>query len=218
MQSRYDEWLRYVFDRPVTPSGWYFDLEVEPFVAEPIALAGLIAETCNRSETDLLAFTDAQVEAGISFIFNNSCSDLVFALMDEAVPTSARLRSISSIESLYSGCFKKRCSELLSHLNQPATSPLNSICYMLWDVSSLTYWERQNDKGIFYSAVVELLDSILKLGHLACTESALHGLGHIHSQVPEMTEQVINDWLRKAKPTSPELVKYAEAARCGRVL
>ena len=213
----YDQWIEYVFNRPITPNGWYFDfdLDAESFEASPSEVTKLVAETCKRAETDLIKFSDEQVDAGLNFIFNDACSRVVFDIKDSSVPDALRLECIDAIYSLYEGCYRLRCTESLSHLNEKPDTPLNNSCYMLWDVSALAFWK--DDQKMYYSAVISLLGRVLNIPHQACMESALHGLGHIYDDAPEEVEAVIDAWLRADKTQRPELLTYAKAARVGRV-
>lgn len=89
---------------------------------------------------------------------------------------------------------------------------------MLWDVTPLSYWEGDPEKKSFYSAVVKLLKRTLQIPHLACIESALHGLGHLHRHAPQEVEEAIDSWLLRTKNVRQELTQYAQAARVGYVL
>ena len=218
MTNLYDRWLKYVFDRPETSSGWYFDLDVEPFAATNAELTTLFAATCNRAGTDLTAFNDRQVNEGLNYLFNNACSEVPFALKDASVATGARFDAIRSIGMLYAECFAKRCTQTLSHLNEPSSCPINNICYMLWDVSPLTYWEGNPEGPAFHAAILELLESTLMSRHTACVESALHGLGHMQLYQPEQVDRIVSKWLSSGLSAVPSsLVPYARAARIGHV-
>ena len=217
MSSRYHEWLQYVFDRPVTPNGWYFDVECSPFEAENAELAELIVFTLENCGRDFSAYSDAQLRYGLDYIFNNSCSDVVFSLMDDAVPCARRLRAIASISNLYRDCFAPRCAPVLGHTSQPGANPLNDVCYMLWDVSPLSYWERSKDKQTFYRAIFDVIEETLTSENPACVESGLHGLGHICLYDNVRAVKIINTYLRRNVFVSAGLREYAQKARVGNV-
>lgn len=218
MSPRYTEWLRYVFDRPVTPNAWFFDLDVEPFDAGPCELAGLIVATFEHCGRDLAPYSDEQLSHGISFILDNSSSDCVFALMSEDVPLALRLRAIASLEKLYSDIFEPRCAPVLGHLDEDGGNAMNTVCYMLWDASPLSCWERSKEKAVFYGAVADVLDHALRSPNRACVESALHGLGHIHLYHSCRVEQIVDAFLEHGVRRFPELRRYAQRARKGQVL
>lgn len=217
MSPRYQEWLQYVFDRPVTPNGWYFDVECPPFEAENTELAELIACTLENCGRDFAPYSDAQLRYGLDYIFNNSCSDAVFSLMDDAVPLALRLRAIAAIGNLYRDCFAHKCAPVLGHTSQPGGSPLNDVCYMLWDASPLSYWERSKDKQTFYRAISDVMEDALTSDNPACVESALHGLGHICSSYNERVVEIINAYLRRNVFVSAGLREYAQHASVGHV-
>jgi hypothetical protein len=212
---RYAEWLQFVFDRPITPNGWYFDLEEPNFAATANESAALVAHTLENCGGDLARFSNEQVYHGLNYIFSNSCSNVIFALMDELVPTALRLRAIASIETLYRDCFNPRCAPVLGHIDEPGSNPLNSICYMLWDTSPLGYWENRPNKDVFYGAVVEVMAGALNLSNPACVESALHGLGHTLSSYTEKIVGVIDSYLTRNVFASPQLKEYAQHAKSG---
>jgi hypothetical protein len=214
---RYQEWLSYVFDRPDTLDTWCFDFELPMFEANEIEQAELIANTLEHCGCDLAKFSERQVNFGLEYIFNNSCSDVVFALMNESVPMQLRLRAIGAIKTLYRDCFTSRCAPVLGHLDEPGANILNHVCYMLWDASPLSYWENRPNREVFYGAVVDVLEEALTLPNPACVESALHGLGHLHSYCLERVEEVIGTYLRRNVFVAPGLQWYAQQAGVGRV-
>jgi hypothetical protein len=215
ISPRYAEWLQFVFDRPITPNGWYFDLEEPNFAATANELAALVAHTLENCGRDLVRFSNEQVYHGLNYIFSNSCSDVVFALMDESVPTALRLRAIASIQMLYRDCFNPRCAPVLGNIDEPGSNPLNSICYMLRYTSPLGYWENRPNKDVFYGAVVEVMAVALNSSNPACVESALHGLGHTLSSYTEKIVEIIDSYLRRNVFVSPQLKEYAQHAKSG---
>jgi|SRR5690242_3786658 len=217
MQSRYTDWLKYVFDRAATPNGWYFDLDdLEPFEASPNELVELMTTTFENCGRDLAAYSNEQLRYGLGYILDNGASDVVFSLMSQEVDSGQRLRAIASLKRVYSQLFERRCEPVLGHIDEPGGNALNYTCYMLWDISPLSYWERSPERGIFYRAVTEVLEHALQSPNRACVESGLHGLGHIHSYYPERVEDVINRYL-KAVNLEAELRQYAVNARRGYV-
>jgi hypothetical protein len=136
---------------------------------------------------------------------------------EETIGWPLRDRLIRSVEIFYREYFVPRCAPVLGHLNQP-DKPLNSACYMFWDNDCWRpeQWREANDRCDL--ALLESMRSILAIDHIACQESALHGLGHWHSARPQEVEAIIDEFLRRSSTISPELRSYAEQARQGRVL
>ncbi|AKG24864.1 hypothetical protein [Calothrix sp. 336/3] len=217
MIDRYQEWINHVFNHPVHDPQWYFDVDAPKFEVSDIEFTSLFIKTMDRCGIDLLQFDDAQVNQGLWYIFLNACSDYMFQLKSVSVPREDKARAIVAIKHLYSDCFEKRCTPTLSHLDEPS-SPLNDICYMLWDITPLNYWEGSDDKEFLYEQVVEVLAFALKSPNIACVESALHGLGHTQMEAPKLVEQVLDEFLGENKLLSEDLVSYAEIAKTGYIM
>ena len=219
MIDSYLEWINHAFNHPVDETQWHFDVNAPYFEVSDIEFTSLFIKTMDRCGIDLLQFDDAQVNQGLWYIFFNACSDYMFQLKSVSVPREDKARAIVAIKHLYSDCFEKRCTPTLSHLGEPG-SPLNSICYMLWDLTPLNYWEGCDDKEFLYEQVIAVYAFALKSPNIACVESALHGLGHTHMEAPKLVEQVIDEFLRENKffNENEDLLSYVENVKTGAVL
>jgi hypothetical protein len=205
----YAQWLDHVFNRPVGDPACYFDWQNEEFHASREDLVYLIGRTCERSGTDLIKYSDGQVSNGIRYMFFNGPSDGIYALVQKGVAEDARIEAVRKMKNLYRDCFAKRCSPILCHLNEANQSPLNSVCYLLWDESPLGRWK---------DVVLEVMEFALYLPNYACIESALHGLGHRHHQSPERVDEIIDKYLSKTKSLKSELRRFAARAKTGAII
>ena len=61
----------------------------------------------------------------------------MFALLEMEVPLQGRLRCIGAMADLYEKCFARRCSLNMWHPDLPGASPLNTVCFIWWDVIPL---------------------------------------------------------------------------------
>jgi hypothetical protein len=204
----YEQWIRFLFDRPDTAGlpEWYWDTNLEEFSATPEQQVSLIGRTFERSGTDLLKYSEKQVNNGLNYIVNNAISNTVMLIIQKEVPEDLRIDAVLKMKYLYRDCFAKRCEPVLSALDEPDAGPINSICYMLWDTSPLCQWK---------DVVLEVMEYALYLPNDACIESGLHGLGHRFSQDKERVPQIIDRFLSKTKALRPELREYAARARTG---
>lgn len=169
----YEKWLNCVFGRSANQGFPSSRLDADTTVE-------FIHRTLVNSGSDLLRFSDKQVSNGLSLIFNNSISDIVFTLKESTVSAQARTAAIRAIKILYTDCFEKRARPVLSHIDEPGASSINSICYMLWDVTPITSWRNKADCE-YVELALEVLEFALYLKNPACIESSLHGLGHMSS-------------------------------------
>lgn len=222
---RYQEWIKRVFDHPVTDPEWYLAETHEEFACTDEDAVILIEQTFTHAGTDLASFSDAQVDHGLWYLVGAAGSQPASALWNRSVPLDDRLRAIRSIYDLYTNSFASRCTQTLGHLNEPS-SELNSICYMFWDLFwdlfrfrftyPPVYKETQVEQALM-DAGFSVLTDILSIPHRACREGALHGLGHMARQYPERVGDIIDRFLAANELDKP-LDVYARNAREGAVL
>ncbi len=218
MNSRYEEWLKHVFDHEVEVNKpqWYWDEGVPEFVAEPGEIVELLGQTFLHAGRDLARYTDAQVNEGIWYMVSIGGSDFIMALQSLEVPLAKRLETIGNIFYLFSDFFAKRCTETLGHLSEEG-SPLNSSCYMFWDISFLACLKDTPENQQMQNAVLDVLQKILTIEHQACRESALHGLSEFVFTRPDKAHEIIDHFLSNTK-LDEKLLAYARNAREGNVL
>ncbi len=139
-------------------------------------------------------------------------------LFDNSLSLEQRLECIASMKCIYTSLFEQHCTRIMSNglLDHPmGTSPLNSICYMWWDI--FPHWGAPGKPELrdVDRALLALLSEILSIKHEACQESALHGLGHWHRNYPGETEKIIDLFISSNQAIPVVLKDYAMAARCG---
>lgn len=208
----FDEWLRRVFDRPVSKS---FCVDAE--LPNAVAVAHL-TRLFDDAGVLLRPYSDAQVNQGFWFIVGCGSSDYLFALGDRAIPWDERRRCVRSMRHVFEHCFAARCSPHLSHLDEPGAGPLNSICYMWWDIAPSFGGPDEPDAARLHAEVIGVTEHALGLASDACREGALHGLGHWQATDPERVDAVIDRFLARTPSARPELRAYALRARYGNVL
>ena len=218
MNSQYQEWLKHIFDHEVEVKKpqWYFGEDAPAFEASGDEITELLGQTFLNAGKDLTKYTDKQVDQGIWYLAGTSGSDFMSALASSKVPLPKRLEAIGNIYYLYSDCFAKRCTEVLGHSSDEAP-PLNSSCYMFWDICRFSGLEDMLENKETQDDVLNVLEKTLAIEHAACREGALHGLGHIANSCPEKVRLIIDGFLSKNK-LDDKLVTYALKAREGMVL
>ncbi len=218
----FDQWILYVFDHALPSSPhrlpWYHQANTDWWSPslQPHVTVAYLTNLFEHATHVLTPFSDAQINQGLWFLVSNSCSDHMSVLLDLRVPWLERKHCIASMYQLFAQFFASRCTPHLSHLDtQKAStskvSPLNSICYMWWDLMAISGKEIDE-------ACLEVMQRTLDLDALACRESALHGLGHWAHSYPQEVEAIINGWLVRNPFLKEALKEYAYAARKGHVL
>jgi hypothetical protein len=214
----FEDWVYFIFDHPAEGPEWHADPDA-PFWNGPAALtAEYVTRLFDEPFPVLDGFSDAELNKGFWYLISPGLGEHMLCLDDPAVALDKRVRCIRSCTNLFRTLFLPRCSGHLSHLDEPHSNPLNSICYMWWDIMPVYGGPRPEDRDALQRTAIATMGSILVLDSIACQESALHGLGHWHHPFPQEAETLIDSFVRKHPHMRPELAAYARAARCGCVL
>lgn len=211
----FEDWVKWVFDHPVSDPEWYWDENAEEWTASPVITVDYITRLLEEAPILLATYTDAQAAQGLWFLVSGIRCQGVGSICEETVLHSQRERGIRSIHALYESYFAIRCSPHLSHIDEQGANPLNGVCYMWWDLLPQPKGQIASELN---PEVLATLERILNLNHDACTESALHGLGHWHLNYPEEATRIIDEFLASNPDIRQELRTYALQARIGRVL
>lgn len=216
----FDSWIRFCFDPPAGDdpfNDWYWSIEQEPFRLTPTVAAAHILKLLEAPGALLEMHHDNQVASGLKYIFDTGCGGDSTMLGLGGVTQADRLEVAARIDRLYSELFVPRAPPVLGHRSEEG-GRLAGLAYMFWDTSTIGMPAAPAEIQEFQDALLDALGRILALPHAGAQEGALHGLGHWRSANPTKAEAIIDRWLAEATPARPELVGYAQAARCGCVL
>ncbi len=209
---RFEEWVCYVFDNP--PDYRWFDLLADWGPCPPELLISYLTRLFEHAGDVLGRFSNAQLNQSFWFLLGAD-ADAMRVLSDERVPWQERRRCLRSIFTLFEQCFAPRCGPFLSHLDERFDNPLNSVCYMWWDLFMPGRPANDQRSAELNAEVLGVMERILVLESDACRESALHGLGHWRdADLPRVTT-VIDTFLSSHAQLRPELRRYALNARSG---
>lgn len=206
-----------MFDHPATEPAWYWALDAPNREWQPAQVAMHIAQTFEDSGRLLARFSDEQLKQGFWFLISNDCSEFMYALVDFSVAISLRLRALNSFLPVFEQVMAARCSPHLSHLDGLGANPLNSICYMWWDILPIHGCPEDPTRAGFDAEVLVLLRRLLAIPHDACRESALHGISEWSTYYPQVQE-IVDEFLMVTPGLRPELIAYAQRAKVGNVL
>jgi hypothetical protein len=213
----FEDWVSGIFEHPVREPAWYWDPDVDTCEEDDETNVDYLARLFTDIDFHLRRFDNAQVGQGLNMIVCNCCSNHAYSIVGGRAPWPARQRAIRSIYDVYAKCFARRCAEGLGHLDEAcAQNPLNTICYMWWDV--FPAWGDPDDpsESEERDEYIGVMERCLSLNHDACLEGALHGLGHWRILFPERVEAIVDRFLR-ARVLRPGLAEYARRARDGAV-
>jgi hypothetical protein len=200
------EWIDRVFGGSASCSVERLE-ELDEFCGRDAETLIRLAEVFENSATVLAPYGEDSVNQA----FWNLSVGALLAVEDDSIPWALRQRVIDSCVPLFHDFFAIRCQPVLGHLSEEG-SPLNSSCYMWWDFDCWRFHAPP-------AALIDPIRSVLAIDHLACQESALHGLGHLYRRgQATVAIEIIDEFLRHHSNLRVELVEYARKARAGRVL
>ena len=219
---RYQALLSYLFERPV-PEGqqqeWYWADEHVPFEASALEWTRFQTAIFANAGQDLIAFGDEQVGMGLSYLSNNSLSDVPYAAVDPSVPIEEAMRMVQAMPMLWRDCFGQRlrdASPIDSPIGSGSGGRLWAACYMWFDVwpTFRRASESQRWRDACWGVFVEMLAVPCRAVQIA----ALHGIGHSVDRLDKdvEVERAIREFVRDLTD-DPTLRAYAEAARQGSV-
>lgn len=217
---RYREFLAYVFAREELP--WDVLDEPDPFAGmtseRPADVVALYQFVFTHLRQDVAGLPVPHIARGLRRLFYPEEGDTVFALRHDAAPLEARCAALRAMGGLYADLFAPHCAAVLLHLSERGGNALNEVCYMLWDATPLNYVRgmAEEEAAATRDAVLAVLSEACRSDHIACVESALHGLGHMAPYHPAEAQKIIDDALQRPG-LDPRLRRYAEAARRGLV-
>jgi hypothetical protein len=216
----YDEWLEHAFGPEVRASGnaWFFDLESHWWAPSSDVYVAYLTRLFENPDPLVEQFADRQIAQGLTYLVDVSAVGDDGHLADATVPVGDRLRLIHSTAVLFERLFARQCTPHLSHLDEAGAGVLNGRCYMWWDTFPSVGMLGDPDLEALHRALLQAMERILKVGNIACQESALHGLGHWHYLQKEQVGSIIDGFIADNPGVRPELLTYARSARCGCIL
>ncbi|MBI1177509.1 hypothetical protein GC207_08730 [bacterium] len=214
----FEQWLDFAFNHPVTKPAWHWADDADLWAGSATEMVDLLTRTFLDSGTALQSFSDAQLNQGFWYLISVPCSDIACSITNGRVSNHARIDCVKAIVNLFRDCFALRCSNHLSHLDEAGANPLNSICYMWWDLFPVFGKPKEPKWAEFDSLILEVMGRVLDLDSDACREAALHGLGESHCYYPDRTPAIVENFIWKHRHIRDSLRNYAYAAMHGDVL
>lgn len=218
----FEEWVEYAFNRPVAEPQWYCQHEhgqaLDWWQPEPTVLAIYLAQLFEHAAFLMDCYSPEQLNQAFWFIAGSGSGYFHIARL-HGIPVEMQQRWVRAIFPLYRDLFARICSPHLGHLNEGPANPLNSACYMFWDMDCLEGAAMYRGSEHLVGPIFEVLEKILTLPSIACQESALHGLAHLAPYHQKRVARIVDAYLA-APPLAGipgKLHRYAESARIGAV-
>ena len=212
--ATYQEWLDETFGRAVSgesyPQFVHRDVRDVPESAPDADVLAWLTRVFENPEEELRYFSDRQIAPALWELGPGDAN----CVYNREIPVEARERLIGSVATFFRHFFDKRCVPGLSHNATEHLSPLNTICYMWWEVIFMGGRPDDPNAERLNAKALEVKAEVLQLPNPACKEAALHGLGHM-ARDHEQARALIDRFLVEQTGAGPELIAYARAARTG---
>lgn len=218
----YQDFIRFFFDKPdYTDKQWFFqdDYEDPTFdFSNPLCNKTLVMNYICMAFQDIenisKTFSEKKFFFGWQYIIDWSCGgSFRYYFFSDDVPISIRINAVLLMYEIFEKVFAKVCANISEPDNLGEIS-YNRLCFMWWEMFSTTAMPQSQDIKQISQAILENLDKILSLDNIICKKSALHGLGNLYSDYPEMVEKII---IRHEKEIPDCLSAYAYHAIRGDV-
>ncbi len=242
MSATFEQWLEFVFNNPVREPEWYWDEDFDS-LWEALELPDtLIVQYMTRlfEEPDALRpYSLDQIEQGLWFLIGDSSpGHSSQALLRRKATLANRVACIHAM----SGFFREFVLAATSVDFDPrdnTAKPVECAAFMWWDIFPMRLWRpaygpplppnpeenmpphlqrKMEIEPEIHEATLRVMADVLELPSELCQFSALHGLGHWHSNHPERVEQIVDAFVTRHKDLKPHLIEYASRARLGSVL
>lgn len=204
-------WVASVFDHPVADPAWYWE-EDAMCVPESAHTLEMLAAVYTNPVVHLGQYSDAQVNQGLWYLTNPTLSNASFGFFNEKLPVELRCRGLAAIPVLFRCLFAPKCSHTFEEWKSAQASPLDSICFMWWDLFPAYNARRLTRER---DLCLDAMSQALRLESVTCQLAGLHGLGHWEKVAPRRVEGIIDGFLRSRPRPHPEVAKYARLARGG---
>jgi hypothetical protein len=229
MKSQYNKQLNYVFNRPTGEPAWYWQTYIDEETAfndSPNDTFFFLETLLLNAKIDLIPYSDEQIGLGLTYVFDNSCSNIINDFKIADIVFERKLKAINSIFGLFRDVLNPRCPSLLAAYSNATLSKISYICYMFWDICPLSstygfnFNEARKSKLFdenYLKAIANVMKQCLGLSNPACIESGLHGLGHMVFNQPQIAVPIIDNFLNSGHCKNNELINYAKNARKGMI-
>lgn len=217
----FEEWLRFSFDRPAAPSQggdeWYWRSEFEGELLEWAEAREAFVRYMTkllREPSCLAAFSREQVAQGLWFLLGPSPASWDEVPYESELDLEARRELVRSVPEFFERYFAPQLANAAPAYGADAGDELAIACFMWWDLwRPFVDVPPSADHVAVDREILAALRTIASGSTVACIESALHGLNHLHERMPDEVEQCIDELLERSSEWPESLREYAAGAR-----
>lgn len=208
-------WIEHIFGSFDRKERWDdddFDAEDVP-PDERVRRLTLLFRGCGAL---LSKYPDDNVGRGLNYLSNSGLAEYSAAIFKEP-PNQARIACVESMGTLYKACWAARCRPEISGDPESRTGPLNISCYMWWELLNYQGDRHLAGRKELDAACLRVMADALEIPHVACQESALHGLNDWTGDYSGEVARIIDLFLHRHPEADEYIRDYAKIARRGRL-
>lgn len=222
VKSTFEQWVTHIFEEseesvsdPNADYVWY------DFDEHPEIMVAYIGRLFASPDEHTSGYSDKQINRMLWTLISE-IEQYMYELFNEEIPFGLRVQVVKDMYTVYERLLAPRCSNSMSgfkeheYLNK--LNPLNSICFMWWDIIPLYGKSGDPSREVLDPHCINVMERTLRLKSIACQEGALHGLGHWKSAYPDRVVKIVDEYLAREIDIDSELREYALAARTGMIL
>ena len=222
VKTSFEQWLNYIFDETKdSGSGPNVDYVSYDWEESPEIEVAYIGRLFVSPVEHTSGYSDKQINR-VFWSLINEIESHMYALFNDDIPLNLRVQVVEAMYVVYEQLFAPRCSNSMSGFKEreytDKLNPLNSICFMWWDIIPLYGKSGNSSREVLDPYCLGVMERTLHLPSVACQEGALHGLGHWERAYPDRVAKIIDEYLARETEISDELRAYALAARAGMIL
>jgi hypothetical protein len=208
----FDDWLNALFGHDADSFEKYLRFRGKSRCVEISSRKEIeyVTQAFENAGTVFARFTNDQLHWGFWYLISSNSNTMNRILLEAKIEQAVTERCVRSFYDVYAQLFAKRCSPYVSHGRQTTENPLNSVCYMWWDI--FPFWGSLVGKPYLDDLFLQVMERTLELPSIPCQESALHGLGHIPTHQAQVIE-IIDRYLARNPNLDTALQKYALRAQ-----
>jgi hypothetical protein len=161
-------------------------------------------------------YSKEQIGIGLSYIYNNVCSDFPFCYI-QAGDENRRILGIRNLKYLYLNFFERYCNAPIENIGMNSSDgKFGYICYMFWDIFVL--YPGNASAAMIFTAL-DVMKNGLQSSNENCMVSSIHGLGHWVHGVGGTAEaaRILREWLRSPTTQNRSILEYAHQATTGMI-
>jgi len=214
----YEQWIKFVFERPMTDVDWYHSPRVPqwPQHEEPLRRIEYLTRLFRHPHDIRGRLSVDQLGLGFWFLINHAAGDYLRVLCELELPWPERKGLIEALGPLFR-FFSQICDEDPIERTRHGYWAKHA-CQMFWDVCAVWPEAANAEQRESDAACLDVMKQTLGIDHSVTRAATLRGLGKWSRAYPAEVGAIVDQFLQVNLGLSEELQRYAMNAKKGVVV